>query len=255
MKTALIQTHLHWEDKNKNFRHFNDLLAKVEPDTDLVILPEMFTTGFSMKAEKLAEPLKATTFEFLQKAAQNYDFCITGSYIVKENDKYYNRLLWMNPSAEYHIYDKRHLFTMAGENKHYSPGKQKLIVELNDLKIAPMICYDLRFPVWTRNTDLYDCLIFVANWPESRIKHWNTLLQARAIENQSYVIGVNRIGKDGNGIAHNGCSQVIDPSGSIICKEKDKDCIIYANINKDVLKKNRRHMPFLNDLDNFNIDY
>ncbi|MBA3706782.1 MAG: amidohydrolase, partial [Bacteroidetes bacterium] len=216
LKITIIQSNLHWENKEKNLEMFSKKIAAITDATDLIVLPEMFTTGFSMNPKKFAEIMSGPTIEWLKQKAREKKCVITGSFIAEENGNYFNRLVWMNSDGTYNTYDKRHLFRMADEHNHYNFGKSKLVVELKGWKICPLVCYDLRFPVWSRNVKSeYDVLIYVANWPERRNHHWRTLLLARAIENQCYSIGVNRIGADGNSIAHSGDSTVIDPRGMI----------------------------------------
>lgn len=225
---AAIQTALHWENPDANRRHFSAIMREIAANEDeikpnLIALPEMFSTGFSMAPERLAEMPGGPTTQWMQEQASLHNAVITGSLIIKEDNKYYNRLLWVSPGGEVKHYNKRHLFRMGGEDKHYTAGNQKLIVELNGFKICPLVCYDLRFPVWSRNrftkneqgnlTADYEILIYVANWPEARSFQWETLLRARAIENQCYVIGVNRIGNDGKNIAHDGRSLLLNFKG------------------------------------------
>ena len=216
---SLIQTPLHWENPKKNLELFSAKIEQIKDQTDLIVLPEMFTSGFSMDPAKAAEPMDGTAVEWMRRTAAERDCVVTGSLAVVEGNRYFNRLVWMRPDGTFSQYDKYHLFSFAGENKHYTRGTGKLIVELKGWKIMPLICYDLRFPIWSRNAwdpdkgfD-YDVLLYVANWPESRSHAWRVLLMARAVENQSYVVGLNRIGVDGNGVSHSGDSAVIDPTG------------------------------------------
>ena len=219
IKVTIIQTQLFWEQPAQNRKMLEEKIRSVETHSEIVVLPEMFTTGFTMNPAKVAEPPKGDTFQWMKNLAKEMDMVITGSFITREGDKYYNRLLWMQPDGVYHQYDKNHLFSFAGENKYYTPGNEKVIVDYKGWKILLMICYDLRFPVWTKNNYShekgfdYDCILCVANWPGSRSHPWRVLLMARAIENQCFVIGVNRIGKDGNGIEHSGDSALISPLG------------------------------------------
>ncbi len=219
LNVHLVQSPLHWEDPERNLSMFEEKLSEIDTSPDLIVLPEMFTTGFTMIPHNLAEPMEGRTMQWMQEKAQMLDCVITGSIIIRDDSKYYNRLVWMQPDGQYHCYDKKHLFTYAGENKHYSPGTGKLIVELKGWKIMPVICYDMRFPAWCRNSYdedtgfAYDAMLNVANWPGSRSHAWRVLLMARAIENQSFVIGLNRVGEDGNNIAYSGDSAIIDPRG------------------------------------------
>lgn len=255
LKITIIQTPLHWENKEKNLEMFSKKLASITEATDVIVLPEMFSTGFSMKPEKFAEPMNGPTMDWITTKAKEKNCVITGSFIAEENGKYFNRMVWMKPDGTFSIYDKRHLFRMGDEHNHYSFGKNKLVVELKGWKICPLVCYDLRFPVWSRNVKSeYDVLIYAANWPERRNHHWKTLLLARAIENQSYVIGVNRIGDDGNAISHSGDSAVIDPRGLIISKTKaNEESIETVTLNYSELAEYRKAFPAALDADGFKI--
>ncbi|HBK70487.1 MAG TPA: amidohydrolase, partial [Flavobacteriaceae bacterium] len=206
LKITIIQSELVWENSAQNRQVFLEKIKSISEVVDLIILPEMFTTGFTMNPEKVAETMDGETIHWLKYLAKEKNTAITGSLIIKEGNKYYNRLVFVHPTGEIKTYDKRHTFTLAGEDKIYTAGNKKLIVAYKGWKICPMICYDLRFPVWSRNTDDYNLLIYVANWPKPRITAWSTLLKARAIENMSYVVGVNRIGADDNGHEYSGNS-------------------------------------------------
>jgi len=255
LKITIFQGYLFWENTDKNLQNIELRLGAIREKTDLIILPEMFNTGFTMNAEKLAEDMGGQTMQWMHKIAVKYSCVVTGSLIIKENNKYYNRLIWMRPDGSNQHYDKRHLFALGKEYETYTAGSKKLIVELNGWKICPVICYDLRFPVWLRNVDEeYDLLIIVANWPERRALHWRTLIPARAIENQAYVIGVNRVGHDGNEIYHSGDSNCIDPNGKVIYYKRDEEDMYTFTIVADELEKVRRAMPFLKDADTFEID-
>jgi len=255
LKITIFQGYLFWENTDKNLQNIELRLGAIREKTDLIILPEMFNTGFTMNAEKLAEDMGGQTMQWMHKIAVKYSCVVTGSLIIKENNKYYNRLIWMRPDGSNQHYDKRHLFALGKEHETYTAGSKKLIVELNGWKICPVICYDLRFPVWLRNVDEeYDLLIIVANWPERRALHWRTLIPARAIENQAYVIGVNRVGHDGNEIYHSGDSNCIDPNGKVIYYKRDEEDMYTFTIVADELEKVRRAMPFLKDADTFEID-
>lgn len=251
LRVALLQSFLYWEDKIANLQQFTEKLAPLAGNTDLVVLPEMFTTGFSMNAAKLAESMDDRTMQWLATQAKKLDSVITGSFIAKENGNYFNRLVWMRPDGTYNSYDKRHLFTYAEEHLHYAAGKNHLLVELKGWKILPLICYDLRFPVWSRNTQDYDLLIYVANFPERRSHAWKSLLVARAIENQAYTIGVNRVGKDGNNIHHSGDSCVIDYAGQIIqlVSQVEKTCTMCLSYSDQMAFRQR--FAFLQDRDSF----
>lgn len=262
MKVTLIQTSLHWENRQKNLEHFDRLLSNLTP-TDLIVLPEMFTTGFTMNPERLAEPADGETLKWLKQKASEKKAVITGSVSVEENGKYFNRLFWVQPDSEVSYYNKRHLFRMAKEDQHYTMGNEKIIKSLAGFNVCPLVCYDLRFPVWCRNvftkdggtyTPAYDALVFVANWPEVRSYPWKQLLIARAIENQCYVIGVNRIGNDGNNIAHSGDSMVINPRGEIISKTKaGEESIETVELSMSYLEEFRKVFPVGLDADDFTL--
>ena len=252
LKITIFQGYLFWENTDKNLQNIALRLSAIREKTDLIILPEMFNTGFSMNAEELAEPMGGKTMLWMQKIAKQYDCVITGSLTIKENAKYYNRLIWMRPDGTYEHYDKRHLFAMGKEHETFTPGDKKLIVDLKGWKICPVICYDLRFPVWLRNVNAaYDLLIVVANWPEKRALHWRTLLPARAVENQSYVIGLNRVGHDGNEVYHSGDSTCISPNGNVIYYKRDEEDVYTFTILAEEVEKTRRTLPFLKDADTF----
>ncbi len=254
LKITLFQGYLFWENIDKNLQNISLRLSSIREKTDLIILPEMFNTGFSMDADKLAEPMNGKTMQWMHKIAKQYDCVVTGSLIIKEGDKFYNRLIWMCPDGAFKQYDKRHLFTLAKEQNTYTAGKKKLIVELKGWKICPVICYDLRFPVWLRNVnEAYDLLIVVANWPERRALHWRTLIPARAVENQTYVIGLNRVGHDGNEIYHSGDSTCISPSGNVVYYKRDEEDVYTFSILAEEVAKTRRTLPFLKDADVFKI--
>jgi len=254
LKVTTFQAYLYWENIDKNLQNIATRLAGIREKTNLIVLPEMFSTGFSMNADKLAEPMHGKTMKWMLKIAKQFECVVTGSIIIKENERYYNRLIWMRPDGSYEYYDKRHLFALGKEHETYTPGNKKLVVELNGWNICPMICYDLRFPVWMRNhASEYDLLLIVANWPERRIAHWRSLINARAIENQAYVIGVNRVGYDGNEVYHSGDSTCVDPNGNITYHKRDEDDMYTFTIMADEVTKTRRALPFLKDADEFKI--
>ena len=255
---SLVQTALVWEDKAANLQLLETQLASLRGKTQVVVLPELFSTGFSMQTQVLAEPMSGPTVQWMRTMAQQYQLIITGSVMIQEEGLFYNRLIWMLPTGELGHYDKRHLFAFAGEDRYYSRGNKRFIASANGFKINLQICYDLRFPVWSRQqaTDgqpEYDLLIYVANWPERRRLAWMSLLQARAIENQCYVIGVNRVGEDGHQIYHSGDSMVIDPLGEVLFTKKDEACVHTLTISKEQLQAYRRQFPFLRDGDAFEL--
>jgi predicted amidohydrolase len=252
---TIIQTDLIWENREKNLLHFSSRIDSIMDETDLIILPEMFSTGFSMHPAKLAESMDGPTVQWLQKTSADRNVDITGSVIIKEKDKYFNRLIWVKPDGSMFTYDKRHLFRMGNEQDVYTSGNKLITVELKDWKIRPLICYDLRFPVWARNTSgsEYDLLIYVANWPDKRTHHWKSLLTARSIENQAYVAGVNRVGSDGNNVSYCGDSMIVDPLGETLALLRNQDIIHTERLSKRILTNYREKFPAWKDGDRFEI--
>jgi predicted amidohydrolase len=260
LNIATIQADLFWEQHEKNLEHFSEKIAAIETGIDVIILPEMFTTGFTMNTDLISEQSTQQALEWMKAIAEKKNAAICGSIAAKESDKFYNRLFWVNPDGNYFYYDKRHLFSLSDEPSNYCKGSSKLLVTYKGWKICPLICYDLRFPIWSRNkmtngSAEYDLLIYVANWPEKRIYAWQTLLQARAIENQCYVAGVNRVGKDGNDINHNGVSLIIDPLGMVMQHAAEEEKILTAKLSSEYLDKTRLNLTFLKDGDAFQINY
>lgn len=261
LRFTLIQTPLYWEDVAANLQMLEQKIRQRDQQTHIVILPEMFNTGFSMQPELLAEPMDGTTVNWMKKIAAEEKIILTGSIMIKEeeagNTNYFNRLLWVLPNGQVGQYDKRHLFGIAEEDKHYTAGNKRLIASVNGWRIQLQICYDLRFPVWARHTNPdepeYDVLIYVANWPERRSHAWKTLLAARAIENQCYVIGVNRVGEDGKGIYHSGDSMMVNPLGEVLYHKAHEEDIFTIELNLTDLQKIRDTLPFLRDGDYFNL--
>jgi omega-amidase len=252
MKVALIQASLVWENPEANRVYFEEKINAID-GVDLIVLPEMFTTGFTMEPAKVAETMQGETVLWMQSLAKAKNAAITGSVVIEENANYYNRMLFVFPSGEIQHYDKRHLFTLAGEDKVYTRGIQKLIVDYLGWKICPFVCYDLRFPVFSRNTDDYDLLIYVASWPKTRINAWDTLIKARAIENMSYAIGVNRVGEDDNGYEYTGHSQLVDYLGDYLIEPKQNEGILLATLDKSKMIEVRKKLDFLSDKDIFDI--
>ncbi len=254
LSVTIIQSNLLWEDKKGNLKYFQEKIERIKTNTDLIILPEMFTTGFSMNPQPFAEKMDGDTVKWMQNLAKASNAAIAGSIIINEHGNNVNRFLFVKPNGSYQYYDKRHLFAMAGEHKFYTQGDKNILINYKGWRIQPQICYDLRFPVWSRNTNDYDLLIYVANWPEKRVAHWNALLQARAIENQSYVAGVNRIGTDGNNYIYSGDSAIYNPIGEKITKTKPhKKSVETILISKEFIENTRKTLPFLNDKDDFRI--
>jgi predicted amidohydrolase len=255
MKISVIQPDTVWEDKTHNFQSLTKLLSPLYNNTDIIILPEMFNTGFSMKPAELSESPDGETYRWMKDIARKGNFGVCGSYIVKEDANFFNRWVFVSPDNDTWHYDKRHLFSMGGEDRLFSHGKSRLIFSFRGTRIMPLICYDLRFPVWSRNNDEYDLLIFAANWPAVRQNVWTTLLRARAIENQCFVAGSNRTGTDGEGIVYSGESMIINSRGGLIaCADTDKECSISAEISMTELSDFRKRFPVMNDADTFTID-
>lgn len=265
LKITFIQSYLHWENAIANLAMFEEKIWQLKATTDLIILPEMFTTGFSMRAPALAEHMNMNTFKWMKQQAAQTGAVITGSYIVKDKDKFYNRLIWMRPDGSYEQYDKRHLFRMAEEHQIYAAGTNRIITQLKGWRICPLICYDLRFPVWSRNSSItarqgdhpqepvYDCLIYIANWPAARSYAWSTLLQARAIENLSYVVGVNRVGTDGKGHAYSGNSAIVSPKGEQLFYQADSEMMHTVTLDAEELIAFRHKFPAHLDADSFEV--
>lgn len=256
IRITIIQSSLFWEDVNANLLHFDSKIESISEKTDIIVLPEMFTTGFTMNPKTLAEEHEGKGLQWMIEKAKEVESVIVGSISVKQNNNYYNRLYWVKPDGSYEHYDKRHLFRMGNEHEQYQAGKKQLIVEYKGWKICPLICYDLRFPVWSRNTQSnpYDILLYVANWPAVRSTQWSALLVSRAIENQCYLVGVNRVGKDGNGIEHSGNSVVLNAKGetmSTITPNQEGDETI--ELSFDELSMFRKAFPVLLDADSFEI--
>lgn len=254
-----IQTDLVWEDKTANLERLQEKINAIEERTEIVVLPEMFSTGFTMQPQLFAETMEGETIEWMRRMASDKRIVLTGSIIIKEDDRFYNRLVWMLPNGEYGYYNKRHLFAYAGEDQHYAAGNKRLIASVKGWKINLQVCYDLRFPVWARqqlsdkSSPEYDVLIYVANWPERRSHAWKTLLCARAIENQCYVVGVNRVGVDGKKINHSGNTLIIDPLGEVLYHKADEEDIFTITLEKERLDEIRTKFPFWKDGDHFKI--
>ena len=253
MKTALLQAPLVWENAPANRDYFSEKILSISEKVDLIVLPEMFSTAFTMNPEPIAEKMQGDTVLWMQLMAQTKNCAIMGSIVIVEEGKHYNRLLFVYPSGSIQAYDKRHLFSLAGEDQSYTSGKEKLIIDYNGWKICPLICYDLRFPVFSRNVEEYDLLVYVANWPKPRINAWDTLLKARAIENMSFVVGVNRVGEDNNGHEYVGHSQVVDPLGNCVVEPNESEGIFIATLNQSSLTEARKKFAFLDDRDDFTI--
>ena len=257
LRITLLQSNLFWENKTQNLQLFTQKINTIIEATDIIVLPEMFTTGFSMNPKDLSESMDGITVAWMKEQAQKKNSVVLGSFICLDNNKYYNRLLWANPDGGTYFYDKRHLFSMGEEHTYYSSGKEALLIEYKGWKIKPLICYDLRFPVWSRNKNdenRYDLLIYIANWPERRAQAWKKLLPARAIENQCYVVGVNRVGSDGNNITHSGDSALIDFMGTVLSSTKAfEEKAETITLNKEGLLAYRKDFPVLFDADTFEI--
>ena len=254
---SIIQTNLFWEDKGANLTHLEQKIMGIGSFTEIIVLPEMFSTGFSMQPEIHAETMDGPTIDWMRRLSETKKAIITGSLIIKEEDKFYNRLIWMLPNGELGYYDKRHLFAFAGEDQHYTAGNKRLIASVKGWKINLQICYDLRFPVWARQTkgteSEYDVLLYIANWPEKRNHAWKTLLTARAIENQCVTIGVNRVGLDGNNNAHSGDSLIVGPLGEVLYHCAYEEDVFTITLQKEEITNARSQFPFWKDADFFHI--
>jgi omega-amidase len=255
---TLIQTNLFWEDKAANLAMLEQKINAIEAATELVVLPEMFSTGFSMKPAQLAETMEGETVSWMKRMAAARKIILTGSVIIEQEGLYYNRMIWMLPNGQYGYYDKRHRFAFAGEDAHYTAGNRRVVAQVNGWKVNLLVCYDLRFPVWARQQlqeggPEYDLLLYVANWPQRRSHAWQTLLQARAIENQCYVVGLNRVGNDGNGIYHSGDSMVVDPLGQTLYHRADDEDVFTITLQRENLEEVRSKFPFWKDGDSFNL--
>lgn len=262
LKITLIQSDIHWEDIGANLAMFEEKIWQISGGTDVIVLSEMFTTGFTMAAPRLAELMNLRTTKWMKQMADQTGALMLGSFIVNVHDRYYNRLLWMEPGGNFKTYDKRHLFRMANEHRTYSAGESLLVGSWKGWRICPLVCYDLRFPVWSRNKFdvttkrlLYDVLVYVANWPTARIEAWDTLLKARAIENLSYVVGVNRIGQDGNSIEYNGHSAIISPKGETVITIDGMEAIRTLQLNANSLQAFRDKFPAYMDADEFSLEF
>ncbi len=254
LQVAVFQLDSVWEDIQANRAKIDQFLCSVPENTDVVFLPEMFSTGFTMNASVLAESMEGETIQWMKECCREYQLALCGSLIIREDEKYFNRLLFVEPSGQIHFYNKRHLFTMGNEDSHFEQGTERLILNYKGWRICPLICYDLRFPVWARNRNDYDVLIYSANWPQARTEAWNTLLKARALENQAYVVGANRVGVDGNSISYSGNSQLIDAKGNVLSSIEDfAENMVVAQFSYFELIKFRTDFPVLNDADEFSI--
>ena len=250
---TLIQTNLFWENKEANLAILKEKILSIKEKTQVVVLPEMFSTGFSMQPHLFAETMEGNTVQWMKKMAAQQKIILTGSVMIEDNGNYFNRLIWMLPTGNYGYYDKRHCFAYSNEDKHYKAGNKKMIAQANGWKINLQVCYDLRFPVWARQQkdEMYDVLLYVANWPTRRSNAWKALLVARAIENQCYVVAVNRVGNDGNNIEHCGDSMVINPLGEILYHKQNDEDIFTINLEKEIVEEVRTKFPFWKDADEF----
>ena len=253
LSICLVQANLYWEDVDANLNHFDKLISVIK-EIDLILLPEMFNTSFCPKSNHLSESMNGKSVSWMKEISKKKKCVIAGSLMINEEGKVYNRLVWISNDGQISTYDKRHLFSLIEEERYISKGDKRLIVELEGWKICPLICYDLRFPVFSRNNGDYDLLIYLANWPMKRIDAWDTLLKARSIENQCFTIGVNRVGEDGNGIPFNGHTKVFDAFGKKLLSAKENmEEVLQIEISLDDLKWKRRQMNFLQDRDNFTL--
>ncbi len=258
LRVTAIQSELHWENVGENLAMFSKKIANISEVTDIIVLPEMFNTGFSMKSKELAETMDGTSVSWMVEESKKANAVIVGSLIVEENNHFYNRLVWVEPEGGIKTYEKRHLFRMANEQDHFTAGLDRIIIEYKGWKICPLVCYDLRFPVWSRNTskDQYDVLIYIANWPAARKAPWSKLLEARAIENQCYVVGVNRVGEDGKGFAYSGNTAIIDPKGEPLSAiPEGENCAETISLSMESLTTFRKVFPVGLDADSFAITH
>ncbi|MFA0961443.1 amidohydrolase [Roseivirga sp. BDSF3-8] len=259
LKISLIQTPLHWHNTEANLNTLEEKIWQIEDKADLIILPEMFNSGFTMKAEEVAEVMNLTSFRWMKQMAAQSGAVVTGSVVIRDGEGFFNRLIWMRPDGSFETYDKRHLFRMADEHHTYTAGKKRLVCELKGWKICPMICYDLRFPVWSRNLSdregkmAFDLLLYVANWPAPRVGAWDILLKARAVENLCYTAGVNRIGEDGNGVPYSGHSGVYDPKGETVIFMEDREDVATVTLSGSELQRYRDKFPAYLDADDFTL--
>lgn len=254
LNIVAIQANLTWGNPAKNRLYFEQVINKLTSNTNLVVLPEMFSTGFTMKPSSVSETMNGATVSWMINMAKTHNIGIIGSMVIQENNQYFNRAIFVHPSGSLEIYDKRHLFSLAGEDRQYTPGTNRIVIQFKGWRICPFICYDLRFPVWSRNTDNYDVLLFMANWPIPRIDAWDTLLKARAIENMSYCIGVNRIGEDENGYQYNGHTSAYNFLGEKVASTAEgKEDVLHCEISKTKLDEFRQKLNFLKDQDSFKI--
>jgi omega-amidase len=254
LNISLLQVATHWHDPQANREMFGRLLATLPEDTHLVLLPEMFSTGFTMASAEVAETMSGATVQWLMDQAARHSKVLCGSLVVEDQGQYFNRFLCAYPDGELAVYDKRHLFRMAGEHKYYTAGDTKLVVTINGWRVCPLVCYDLRFPVWFRNRGDYDLLLCVANWPGARREAWTTLLRARAIENQVYVAAVNIVGTDGNSVDYTGGSAVYTPEGSVMLEAFDTPTTLSTSLDYAKLETLRAQFPVWQDADDFELN-
>lgn len=254
IKITIFQAYLFWENAEKNLQNLRLRLSSLKEKTDLILLPEMFNTGFTMNVEKCAERMDGLTMRWMYDTAIAFDCVVAGTLIIEEEGRYYNRFVWMSPDGSYVHYDKRHLFAMGGEDKLFTAGNSRVVTKVKGWKICPMTCYDLRFPVWSRNQEEgYDLLVYTASWPDKRSAHWRALIPARAIENQAFVIGVNRVGHDGNEVYYSGGSMCISPLGDVVYYKPEDEDLYTFTLNPKDLENTRDRFPFLRDRDQFSL--
>lgn len=251
LNSLLVQARICWKDPARNRAHLQSLVEDSAGDFDLVVFPETFATGFLGDSDLPEEDMHGPTVEWMQSMAAEYDAAVAGSIVVVEQGQRFNRLVFVEPGGRFESYDKRHLFAFGGENRRYTAGDSRVVINYRNWRICLQVCYDLRFPAWCRNRDDYDLMLLVANWPAKRLQHWLSLLEARAIENQAWVIGLNRVGKDGNGIHYPGRSVVFDPAGAAIADLGDQECTQAVELDLDLLRQIRTQFPFQNDADSF----
>lgn len=254
LNISLVQLDTVWEDIPANLGRLTELLKNVDPKTNLLVLPEMFSTGFTMDPASVSESMEGSAIRWMQGQATLRNMSIAGSLIIEDEGKFYNRFVFAHPNQKVDYYNKRHLFSLTGEHEKYTSGSENVQVNIMGWKIRPQVCYDLRFPIWSKNNDEYDLLLYTANWPEKRIAHWQKLIQARAIENQAYVLGVNRVGRDGNDLSYIGSSMLADPMGEVELQMSDEEGVAMVSLSKTKLNEVRSFMSVLKDGDRFTIE-
>jgi predicted amidohydrolase len=254
LNISYVQLDTAWQDISANLSRLTEILKALNPETDLLVLPEMFSTGFTMTPETCAEKMEGSAVRWMQGQATLRNMTVAGSLVIEDEGKYYNRFVFVHANGKLDYYNKRHLFSLSGEHEKYTQGNQNITIDIQGWKVRPQICYDLRFPVWSKNRDEYDLLLYSANWPEKRIEHWRKLLMARAIENQAYTMGINRVGTDGNDLTFNGSSMLVSPMGDVLHESDNKEVLEMVSLDKQKIAEFRDFLSVLKDADSFSID-